>query len=109
MARTNSSSFACIASLSRAWVFWVGNTITKVMMLETVFITRCHVSEKWKTGPDTPQQITKAVAATKATGGRLAWRLDWKTPRIFFDVQGVPSGGCKLDYPHVQRCALVLT
>ena len=45
-ARSSSSSFRCIARVSRFWVFWIRNTIRKVTMVVPVLITSCHVFEK---------------------------------------------------------------
>ncbi len=40
-------------------------------MLLTVFITNCHVSEKWKINPEISQPSTNSVAAAKAQGRPL--------------------------------------
>jgi hypothetical protein len=53
--RINSSSFACIAELSRFCEFWIRNTIRKVAAFVQAFMTNCQVSEKEKMGPVTIQ------------------------------------------------------
>ena len=44
-ARISSSSLAWMAAPSRFWVFWIRNTIRKVMIVVEVLITSCQVSE----------------------------------------------------------------
>ena len=42
------------------------NTIKKVVILVLVFITSCHVTEKWNKGPVSAHIITAASAVIKA-------------------------------------------
>ena len=46
------------AAPSRFWVFWIRNTIRKVMIVVPVLMTSCQVSEKPKNGPVTAHTTT---------------------------------------------------
>ena len=67
-AKTSSSSLACIAAPSRFWVFWIRNTIRKVMMVVPVLITSCQVSLNPKIGPVAAQTATIPRQAMKVHG-----------------------------------------
>ena len=71
-ARSSSSSLACIAAPSRFWLFWIRNTIRKVMMVVPVLMMSCQVSEKWNTGPVTAQ--TRITSQRDDERQRLAGR-----------------------------------
>jgi hypothetical protein len=58
LTRINSSSFNCIACVSRLWVFWITKTIRKVMMVVPVFMTNCQVSDEPKTWPKAAHRRT---------------------------------------------------
>jgi len=75
VARISSSSFSCIATVSRFWVFWIRKTIRKVMMVVPVLITSCQVSEKPKTGPETSQTTMIATASRKVIGRPDSWAI----------------------------------
>src|SRR5688572_14560044 len=64
----SSSSFSCIAALSRFCEFWIRNTIRKVTMVVPVLITNCQVSDQWNSGPVTPQTSTTLSASRKVAG-----------------------------------------
>ena len=64
----SSSSLACIAALSRFWVFWIRNTIRKVTIVVPVLITSCQVSQNLNTGPVAAQPSTMARQAMKVQG-----------------------------------------
>ena len=49
------------------------------MMVVPVFTTSCHVSEKWKTGPVTPQTTMIKTAKMNARGWPAALDIDVAT------------------------------
>jgi len=65
LTRISSSNFNCIAWVSRLWVFWITNTIKKVTIVVPVLMTSCQVSDQPKSGPETAQSRTTAIASTK--------------------------------------------
>jgi len=75
VARISSSSFSCIAVVSRFWVFWIRKTIRKVTMVVPVLITSCQVSEKPKIGPETIQTTIVATASRKVIGRPESWAI----------------------------------
>ncbi len=66
--RISSSSLVWMAAPSRFWVFWIRNTIRKVMMVVPVLITNCQVSENLKTGPVAAHTTTQSTHSRKAMG-----------------------------------------
>src|SRR5690242_13781191 len=64
----SSSSFTCIASVSRFCVHWMRKTMRNVTIVVAVLITSCQVSLNPKIGPETPQTTMIATAAMNVTG-----------------------------------------
>ena len=53
---------------SRFWVFWIRNTIRKVMMVVLVLMISCQVSLNLKIGPVAAQTTITASASMKVAG-----------------------------------------
>jgi hypothetical protein len=66
--RMSSSSLICTAAESRFWVFWIRNTIRKVMMVVPVLITSCQVLLNLNSGPVIAQTRTTPAASAKHNG-----------------------------------------
>src|SRR5690242_14245618 len=112
----SSSSLICSAALSRFWLFWIRNTIRKVMIVVPVLITNCQVSPKWKNGPLAAQTATINTAARKVAG-RPDWRAVASAKRRkaceTLAMDGSPQGNlraaCDADcVPHVQAAPVAI-
>ena len=57
-----------MAIVSRICVFWITNTMRKVMIVVAVLMTSCQVSLKPNNGPVSPQRTIAATARMKAFG-----------------------------------------
>jgi hypothetical protein len=57
-----------MASVSLFWVFWIRNTIRKVMIVVPVLITSCQVSLKPKIGPVTIHTMITESARKNVLG-----------------------------------------
>ena len=75
---------------SRFWVFWIKNTIRKVMIVVDVFTASCHVSEKPKRGPLDAQATIARQQSTKVSGRPAARETELAKPVNIFSMT-VPS------------------
>ena len=57
-----------MALVSQFWVFWIRNTIRRVMIVAPVLITNYHVSEKPNKGPVMIQTTITAKASAEVLG-----------------------------------------